>query len=188
MARENDTSEADEPRRMLVAGVATLALGAALLVARGRRHATLPPPAPHARAGDRGPPPASTADASRTPSPGANAPPRPAAGPAELALVAPLVPGARLADAEVTAITSVQQGFMHVTALREGRTYDLGVGLARDGVAALRAGRYAVYIFGSIRPDPASFPIADALAHHVQRNADAPPPPGMSEGSLPRSR
>lgn len=181
----------DDPRT-LAAGVAILALGTALLVVRGRLHPTLPPRTPHAAGVVRAPHPPPSAvrrHAAATPPPSdpGPAPPRPPAGAAELALVSPLVVGARLGDGEITAITAVQQGFMHVLVLRNGRTLDLGIGLGREGVAALRAGRYAVYILGSTSPDPASFPVADALARHVRANAHAPPPAAMSAGSLPPS-
>ena len=183
------------PPRMLATGVAILALGAALVVTRGRRHPTRPPRTPHAASGAQpigAPDPPAGGAPSAPPIPpvgGAptRAPPAPPAGAAELARVAPLVAGAALGDGEITAITGVQRGFMHVLVRRGAQTFDLGIGLARDGIAGLRAGRYAVYILGSTRPDPAAFPIADALARRMVVNAGVAPPPGMSAGDFPAS-
>jgi hypothetical protein len=166
--------------RMLLIGVGVLVLGAAVIALRPKRRPSGPPTQSSARDLLRpGAPPSGGATGAPTP-PGAY----PAAGAAELALVAPLAVGDPLAGGVVTRISAVQQGFMHVLATKDGQTFNLGVGLARAGVAGLRAGPYVVYILGSTTPNPAAYPIADALVRVIRLNAATPAPPGMSEGTF----
>jgi hypothetical protein len=161
---------------MLLIGVGVLALGAAVIALRPKRRPSGPPAQSSAR------------DLLRPGAPPSGAPTPPgaysAAGAAELALVAPLAVGDPLAGGVVTRISAVRQGFMHVFATKDGQTFNLGVGLARAGVTGLRAGPYVVYILGSTTPNPAAYPIADALVRVIRLNAATPAPPGMSEGTF----
>jgi hypothetical protein len=151
---------------LLWIGVVILALGAGLIALRtkGRRFSDAP------SAGGR------------------PIPTGPAANPAELALIAPLTVGDPLGNGEITRIIGVQQGFMHVIVRANRKVFDLGIGLAHDGVAGLRAGRYVVYILGTTAPDPAAYPIADALARLIRLHPTVPPPPGMTEGVFGANR
>lgn len=167
--------------RMLLIGVGILAIGAAVIALRPKRRPTGPAAQSSARDWRQpGAPPAG---------PTTGAPARPAdaypeAGPAELALVAPLAVGDPLGDSVVVRISRVQNGFMHVISRKDGQEFHFTIGLAHEGVAATRVGRYAVYVWGSARPDPAAFPVADALARLIRPNINVPPPPGMTEGSF----
>jgi hypothetical protein len=163
---------------MMLIGVGVLAIGAAVIALRPKR-----------RPNPNGPAAQSSARGWQQPgAPPAGAPTRPnaypEAGPAELALVAPLAVGDPLGDSVVVRISRVQNGFMHVLAQKGGQTFNLGIGLVREGVAGLRVGRYVVYILGSTTPNPAAYPVADALARIIRLNVDVPPPPGMSVGTF----
>lgn len=113
---------------------------------------------------------------------GNNAESFPAAGLAERALVAPLVEGAPLAGGRIARISRVQRGFEHVLVRKRGRVHDLAIGLVHAGAPGLRVGRYVVYVYGSLIPDPAAYPLADALAAAIREHPDVAPPPGMNEG------
>lgn len=165
--------------RMMLIGVGVLAIGAAVIALRPKRRPNPNGPAAQSSARDWQQPGAPPAGAPTRPG-GAY----PEAGPAELALVAPLAVGDPLGDSVVVRISRVQNGFMHVLAQKGGQTFNLGIGLAREGVAGLRAGRYVVYILGSTTPNLAAYPVADALARIIRLNVDVPPPPGMNAGTF----
>lgn len=147
--------------RWMTAGLGVLAAGVVIVAVQGRQKNVAAPP----RGGS-----------SSAPARGASSD---AAVTAESALLAPLSVGARLGDGVIASITPAQRGLMHVYVRSEGRSFDLGVGLAREDLRGLQAGRYAVYILGSLRPDPRAFPLADALARRIRANGDVPPPSGL---------
>jgi len=165
--------------RMMLIGVGVLAIGAAVIALRPKRRPNPNGPAAQSSARDWQQPGAPPAGAPTRPG-GAY----PEAGPAELALVAPLAVGDPLGDSVVVRISRVQNGFMHVISRKNGQEFHFTIGLAHEGVAATRVGRYAVYVWGSTRPDPAAFPVADALARILRPNVDVPPPPGMNAGTF----
>ncbi len=167
-----EPSRAAPPSRTLWIGVAILALGAGFIALRKKLRPDRRYDQTTARYQGSGAAPAGTPPV----------PTGPVAGPAELALIAPLTVGDPLGSGEITQINGVRQGFMNVIVRADGKTFDLGIGIARDGVAGLRAGRYVVYILGTRAPDPASYPIAEALARVIRLHPTVPTPPGMSEG------
>jgi hypothetical protein len=144
---------------------AALACGAVLAATRPWRRAALMPSAP-------------SAVASSAPKPS----PRPA-GPAELALVAPLMPGSSLLDFTVREIHAVDRGRLRVVCGKDKAVVRLDVALLdAEGavVPPASAGRYAV--FYSLRggaPEDGDR-LARALAHLIGAHASAPPPPGMT--------
>ena len=115
------------------------------------------------------------------PVPSAPTPPR-SAGPAELALVAPLVPGSSLAGFGVREIQGVERGWMRVVCVKDRATVTLYVALTDpEGVVPpATAGRFAVYYgLRGAAPDEGER-LAKQLAGLIHGNPDAPPPPGMT--------
>ncbi|UQA56285.1 hypothetical protein [Polyangium aurulentum] len=152
--------------------LATLLCTAALACACERATQD-PPPAPSA-------PAASAVSVVSAPRPPPPPPPRPA-GPEELALVAPLVPGARLEDFEVREVRAVQGGVLTLVLAKDRATVRLSVALAEDGGPAppALAGRYAVfYSLRNAQPEDGER-LARALARILDKHADVPAPPGL---------
>ncbi|MBA3547020.1 MAG: hypothetical protein H0T76_11095 [Nannocystis sp.] len=107
----------------------------------------------------------------------------PPAGPAELALVTPLMPGSTLADFEIAEIQAVSAGgALRVICGRGDATVTLDVGLVAAGgpTPPAVAGRYA--IFYSIRgaTSQEGERLAVALAAILEQNEAASIPPGMA--------
>jgi hypothetical protein len=108
------------------------------------------------------------------------------AGPAELALVAPLQPGGELDGWTITAIDVAQPGSISVHATREDEQVDLTVALVGPSspTAPATAGAYGVYYAsrsaeGGPRVSRDAPALATALAHVIEQNASVPTPPGM---------
>ncbi len=121
-----------------------------------------------------------------TPSPASamvvGARPRAPAGAAELALVAPLAPGATLGAFRVREVLAVSEGSMRVVCESDASVVTLEIALDDEQQARPPAssGRYAIYYSGRrVLPDDAAA-LARALAEVVGKNASAPVPPGMS--------
>ncbi|MDI1445230.1 hypothetical protein [Polyangium sp. 6x1] len=108
-------------------------------------------------------------------------PPRPA-GPAELALVAPLAPGDTLDGFTVREILAVQDGVLTLVCAKDRALVRLSVALAADGGPAppAVAGKYAVF-YSARGSDPAvGERLAKALAAILEKHPDVPVPPGMT--------
>jgi hypothetical protein len=123
--------------------------------------------------GGRGPKPLGASVAS-------SAPP---AGPAELALIAPLVPGGALLDFAVREIRAVDRGRLRVVCVKDKAVVRLDVALLDpEGVLPpASAGRYAVfYSLRGATPEDGER-LAHKLARVIEPNAaKGPPPPGMT--------
>lgn len=106
------------------------------------------------------------------------------AGPAELAVVAPLRPGHALADFEVTAILAINPAGALRIACEQGEAgVTLELTLASDAGPAptARAGPYAIsYALRVGATHEQGERLAAALASILERNQGAPIPPGMS--------
>ncbi len=104
------------------------------------------------------------------------------AGAAELAVVAPLGPGAALADFAVVEIQAVSDaGTLGVVCERGDTRVRLEVALpAKAGPPPpARAGHYAIYYSTGAATSKDGERLALALAAILERNAAAPVPPGM---------
>jgi hypothetical protein len=115
---------------------------------------------------------------------GTASPSRPARRPAnaaELALVAPLAPGSRLADYEVVRIEGVERGALRVVCAKEQAVVRLDVALAADDgpPPPATAGRYAIFWNAHDAPLDEAERLAKALAEVVKKNAGAPVPEGL---------
>lgn len=110
-------------------------------------------------------------------------PERPAlAGAAELAVVAPLGPGAALADFAVTEILAVRDGALRVVCEREAVAVALDVALAAEGgpTPPAVAGRYAIfYALRGAATHEEGARLAAALAAVLRANEGAATPAGM---------
>lgn len=104
-------------------------------------------------------------------------------GAAERAFLAPLTEGSSVEGAVVTRIGGIEDGLIRVDLRRGREALYFAIGLAHEGYDAPRAGRYAVYIWGS-EPSGASSALAQALANSLRTHADRPPPPGMTSGNF----
>jgi hypothetical protein len=109
---------------------------------------------------------------------------RPAAGPAELALLAPLGPGSALVDFEVAEIHAVgDEGTLRVLCERGEAIVALDVGLVAEAgpTPPATAGRYAIF-YNTLRgaTPKEGERLAMALAAILEQNATAPTPPGMA--------
>ena len=102
---------------------------------------------------------------------------------ADLAFLSPLGVGTIVEGAEVTRVGGIERGLLHVDVRLEAHTFHLAIGLARQGIHAPRAGRYAVYLWEQ-DPPPEAFPVAEALARALRTQADRDPPPGMTDGEF----
>jgi hypothetical protein len=107
------------------------------------------------------------------------------AGASESALLDPVRPGFRIADAQVVFVTAVDGGVIRVVLLRGTEEIHLAVALAGspDRTAPARVGRYAVYIYDTTSPSIAAAQLAQALANLLRPHANMPPPTGMTEAS-----
>lgn len=118
--------------------------------------------------------------------------PAPGAGPvpvqprlasaAELALLAPLGPGATLGDFEVTEVLPIgDAGTLRVVCARDGVGVALDVALAdKDGPRPpASTGRYAIFYALRGASQEEGERLALALAAFLEHNAAAPIPPGM---------
>ncbi len=112
----------------------------------------------------------------------ARPPDRRSADAPELALVAPLAPGARLVDYEVVRIEGALRGAMRVVCAK-GRgvvRLDLAI-VAEEGPApAATAGRYAIFWGAHNAPLDEADALAKALAEVVKNNGSAPVPAGLA--------
>ncbi|MDI1431122.1 hypothetical protein [Polyangium sorediatum] len=107
--------------------------------------------------------------------------PRPA-GPAELALVAPLAPGSTLDGFAVREIRAVQDGVLTLVCEKDRAAVRLSVALAVDDgpTPPAFAGKYAVF-YSARGSDPADGErLAKALAAILEKHPDVPVPPGMT--------
>lgn len=102
----------------------------------------------------------------------------PAATPAELALFAPLVPGAPLGDAQIERISRVVDGRILVDVRRGAVRVTFGVMLHRPEASQLvRAGRYVVYVHSAA--DPVFYPLAPRIAAALELHQDVAVPAGL---------
>ncbi|MRG90758.1 hypothetical protein [Polyangium spumosum] len=108
-------------------------------------------------------------------------PPRPA-GPAELALVAPLAPGSSLDGFTVREILAVRDGVLTLVCEKDRSVVRLSIALAADDgpTPPAVAGKYAIF-YSARRGDPAEAErLAKALAALLEKHPDVPAPPGMT--------
>ncbi len=111
---------------------------------------------------------------------GAETPPRPA-NPGELALLAPVVPGGKLGDFEVTEVLGVEGGVLAIVCKKGPARIVLTVGLLASGGPSPPAStdRYAVfYSLRGATPEDGER-VAKALAAVLEANRTVPPPPGL---------
>ncbi len=170
--RARDTVAGLMPRAMrpprLVAVAAALAIAGSLLYLARRRD----PPAPI---------PAASASAPSTTTP---PPPRPAkpAGPAELALVAPLAKGSDLGGFEVQEIDGVEDGTMRVVCAKDRAEVRLFVALADEegALPPATAGKLAVFYGARGAPPEDAERLAKKLADVIVHNQGAAVPEGMT--------
>jgi hypothetical protein len=116
-------------------------------------------------------------------------PPRPASA-AELAIVAPAAPGAKLADWDIRAIHGVARGTMDVVCEKDKARVVLTIALAADGgpEPPVSTDRYAVFYSARGATAEDGERLARALADRLRANQAAPPPAGMGPFVLrPRS-
>ena len=107
--------------------------------------------------------------------------PKPATA-AEMALIAPLTKGSSLGGWDVLRVEGVDQGTLRVVCVNGRSVVRLDVALAADGGPAppATAGKYAVfYSLKDASPEDGER-LAKELARVVEKNAAAPPPPGMT--------
>ena len=112
-------------------------------------------------------------------------PPAVPAGPAELAVVAPLVAGNKLVEGwTVREIRAVRDGTFRVACKQDdGRGHvDLEIALHEDADPSppAVAGRFAIF-YAARRVEPSeAAKLATALAKVIEKNKDAAPPPGLT--------
>jgi hypothetical protein len=106
---------------------------------------------------------------------------RPPAGSAELAVVAPLAPGARLAGYDVVRVEAAERGAMRVVCAKGRALVRLEIALRADAgpEPAATAGPYAIFWGAHDAPLDEAEALARALADVVKKNAVAPPPPSL---------
>lgn len=104
------------------------------------------------------------------------------AGPAELALVAPLEKGGKLLDYDLRAISSVDDGVLWLILVKGDAVVYLTVAMASDAGARapIVVGPYAIFYSGFHASEDASVRLGNALAEIVKANASAPTPPGLA--------
>jgi hypothetical protein len=109
------------------------------------------------------------------------------AGPAELAMIAPLNVDSKIGDCKIRRI-AVDDGTLAVTCGRGAAAVTLQVALLSPGSPPPPAtsGRYAVY-YSAARSAGDLSPLCVALAHVLDANASVPPAPGLRafRGALP---
>lgn len=113
----------------------------------------------------------------------AKAAPPPPAGPVELAILAPIVVGSTSKGWKVQAISAVHEGAIVVSFAEEkgkGVVDLLVVTSAEDEVAPpATAGRYAVFYSTCLALPEDGDRLARVLAKAIEKNQDAPVPPGL---------
>src|SRR4051812_33082616 len=92
-------------------------------------------------------------------------PPPPTAD--ELALVAPLAPGAPLEDYTIAEIYRVDPGVMRVLCTKDAGRVQLDISLAGDGRAPVNIGPYAIFYAIDKAPDADGQRLAKALAAKI---------------------
>jgi hypothetical protein len=110
-------------------------------------------------------------------------PPLKEAGPAELALVAPLKKGSKLLDYEVRSITGVEGGVIWVMVKKEETVVYLTIALTAGAtsLAPLTVGPYGIYT-SALQPPPGDQErLGAALLEVLKANVAAPVPPGLSK-------
>jgi hypothetical protein len=109
------------------------------------------------------------------------APPRPATA-EEMAVIAPLTKGSSLAGWEVVRVEGSERGALRVVCVQKRAVVRLYIALAADDGPAppATAGKFA--IFYSLKDASAEDGerLATELAAVIEKNKDAPPPPGMT--------
>ncbi len=124
------------------------------------------------------PPPVPSATAARS----VERPPPPA-GPAELALIAPLTVGGALGDFTVREVQAVQKGVLNIVCVKDRSTVRLWIALGSENgpQPPAEADKYAIYY--SVRNADSSDAerLAKALAEIVGKHSDVPVPQGMTE-------
>jgi hypothetical protein len=107
----------------------------------------------------------------------------PPAGPVELAILAPIVVGSTSKGWKVRAISAVHEGSIVVSFVEEkgkGAVDLLVVTSAEDEVAPpATAGRYAVFYSVRLALPEDGDRLARVLAKAIEKNQDAPVPPGL---------
>jgi hypothetical protein len=115
-----------------------------------------------------------------TGSAGDDRPPRPP-NPAELALIAPLDKGAKLADFEVAEVHGVDRGVLEIVCQKGAARIVLSVALLAEGGPSPPAStdRYAVfYSLRGAAPEDGER-VAKALVTVLEAHRTVPPPPGL---------
>lgn len=111
------------------------------------------------------------------------------ASPAELSILAPAVPGSKLADWDIRAVHGVDRGTMEVVCEKDGARVVLSIALAADGgpEPPVSTDRYAVFysVRGATTEDADR--LAKALAELLRANQAVPPPGGLGP-FVPRPR
>jgi hypothetical protein len=134
---------------------------------------------------DRGPDPSPSVVLVGAPSASASAPvARPPAGPAELAIFAPIVVGSTSKGWKIEAISAVHEGTIDVRFVEEkGRgVVDLFVATSSDdGVTPpATAGRYAIFYSARRALPEEGDRLAKVLARAIEKNPAAPTPAGLA--------
>ncbi|MEO7330141.1 MAG: hypothetical protein ABI193_16320 [Minicystis sp.] len=125
--------------------------------------------------------------ASAHPEPTSSNPPQralPPAGPAELALLAPLVVGEEIETWKLTELSAVDEGSIHlIFSAPKGRAkIEILVTLAEDKGPAppIVVGRYALFYSVKRVMQSEGDTLARAVAKRLEKNKDLPPPPGLA--------
>ena len=130
-----------------------------------------------------GPPPAHSSLAEPVSS---NPPPRvlPPAGPAELAVVAPLTAGSEIDTWQLKELSAVDEGAIHlIFAPQKGRgRIEVLIALNDDQgpTPPMVVGRYAIFYSVKRVMQSEGDALARAVAKRVEKNKDLPPPPGLA--------
>ncbi len=126
-------------------------------------------------------PPSSGEPVGSTPAGSAAARPR-EAGPAELALVAPLVKGGKLLDYTIVAIYGVESGAITVVLAKDKALVYLTVAMASDAgpLALAVVGPYAIFKSMMNVPEGDIDRLWNAFSEIIKANAGVPAPPGLS--------
>lgn len=103
---------------------------------------------------------------------------RTSASPAVLAFFAPLRVGGTFEGATIIGISDVEDGYVHIGFRRGTADVHLTVGVPRDTVRGIPAGRVAVNIWSTPTQDAAT--LSSALARTLGEHADRPLPPGLA--------
>lgn len=109
------------------------------------------------------------------------------AGPAELAVVAPLKEGGKVADYTVNAVYGIEQGSIWVICTKDKSviTYEVALG-GGTGLPPFSAGPYAVYQTGRDVPQGDFERVAAAFFDIIKANQNVPVPDGLKNTVTPR--